>query len=315
MSVFIALYWHLWPTLNPSLSPAATRCMWRRSPLRWRRTVGPYPIWQVSHTVCRCRAMSLRRIFLPRNWSRTKPREQREDTVTPIPHWCMWKRKELQYTYEKREKKNVFCCFFLRNCKNTKDHIEKLQTGLVDLRYFSDAKTRLWSTASFLCVTPLDVYTPIQHTNTLTCPIILPGQVSLCVETLRGSDALFSSPQHSLFSQAAWQAVLHGEDIQVMCEWERHTQNHLYIYTLISIWSSHQGLWSIYPPCQSLFIFFEIIAWFQDWKGWKSAFWRLPPILLPSRLLPEPSAWLTWRRWHGPSPCPLFYPHPPHQDT
>lgn len=105
-----------------------------------------------------------------------------------------------------------------------------------------------------------------------------------------------------------------------MCEWERHTQNHLYIYIYICMEQSPGAVKYIPPPptpCQSLFIFFEIIAWFQDWKGWKSAFWRLPPILLPSRLLPEPSARLTWRRWHGPSPCPLFCPPtpPPHTKT
>lgn len=57
----------------------ATQCMWRRNPLSWRRTVGQYPCWLVSHTACRCRVMSAiwRRIFPLRSWSRTHPRSTR----------------------------------------------------------------------------------------------------------------------------------------------------------------------------------------------------------------------------------------------
>lgn len=71
------------------LSPPATRCMWRRSPLSWRRTVGRCPSWPASHTACHCRATSAtwRRTSPRRSWSRMESETDRRDEINPPSAW------------------------------------------------------------------------------------------------------------------------------------------------------------------------------------------------------------------------------------
>lgn len=325
MSVFIALYWHLWPTLNPSLSPAATRCMWRRSPLSWRRTVGPYPIWQVSHTVCRCRAMSatLRRIFLPRSWSRTKPRPEGRHSDTNPSLVCVKKKKSYNTLTRKERKEECFLLllFFLKKLQeNQGPHWETPNRVSWPPLFFRRKNKTVEHCFLSVCNTTQCIHSHTTHKHIhmshhppwSSQPLRREPQRFGCTLLLASALTVLSG---CLTSCSTWRR--HTGDV-----WVRETHTESFVYIHIYLYGAVTRGCEVYPPptpCQSLFIFFEIIAWFQDRKGWKSAFWRLPPILLTSRFLPEPSARLTWRRWHGPSPCPLFCPPAPppspHQDT
>ena len=132
------------------LSPPATRCMWRRSPLSWKKTVDQYPYWLVSHTACHCRVTSAtwRRIFPPRSWSRKDPQQTRGTGLTQINPRALlpvWRGKDSNSTLkrkERREKKRE-CFFFLfvsKKIQATKDDIEKLKTGLDEFCYFQTQK-------------------------------------------------------------------------------------------------------------------------------------------------------------------------------
>ena len=94
----------------------------------------------------------------------------------------------------------------------TKDDAEKLQTGLEDLRFFQTQKQdcgALLYVHVFLfsqhlaqrcnttrCIHSLTDTLKHTHTHSLVkpCVVILPGQISLCVETPRGLGTLSSWP-------------------------------------------------------------------------------------------------------------------------
>lgn len=105
----------------------------------------------------------------------------------------------------KREKKNVFVFFvfvffivvFKKNARRTEDHVEEVQTGLGDLRYFLTQKQDcgallylhvfLFPNTWLRGVTPLDAHT-LTHAHTRTrdylsnpCLVILPPVKSASV--------------------------------------------------------------------------------------------------------------------------------------
>lgn len=103
----------------------------------------------------------------------------------------------------------------------------------------------------------------------------------------------------------------------------RHTHTGSCVYRFGAVTRGCAVYLSFLPPLWVKSLVFHFL-WF-DWnetvglrdgkEGRSKITSNSAPTLAPSRLLCEPTARLTWRRRHGPGPCPNFCPFPLHSKT